>query len=382
MIFQIVILAFLLLFSLNLALNLLFLKRPSGSDEKLPTAPFVSILVPARNEEANIERCLDSLMKQDYPAYEILVLDDNSTDKTAEIVLRIQENSPAVRLLRGKPLPEGWAGKPHACYQLAQQAAGPWLLFIDADTVHAPFMLRSVMKIAVEQKASLLSGLPRQLTSGLPQKIVMPFMYFLVLSWFPIWFLNGTKKPWPTLAIGQFMLFPSDEYWRVSGHRAVKSRIIEDVWFGVEIKKAGGRFVSVDLSQVMFTDMYKSIGPMVEGWAKWFYSIIALSPLALFALFAVAYLVFLAPFFWLANGLMLDKQPVDWIIIVLAQVLTILVMRCVVDYRFRGPVFSFVFHPLGLIFLICVALYSTARRALGAGIAWKDRIYESRFNIK
>ncbi len=382
MIFQIIIFAILLLFALNLALNLLFLKRPSKADEKLDKAPFVSILVPARNEEANIERCLDSLKNQDYPAYEILVLDDNSLDKTAEIVSRIQKDNPAIKLLHGKPLPEGWAGKPFACYQLAQQAEGSWILFVDADTVHAPYMLRSVMKVAVDQKVSLLSGLPRQLTSGLPQMIVMPFMYFLVLSWFPIWFLNHTTKRWPTLAIGQFMLFPRDQYWKVGGHQAVKTRIIEDVWFGVEIKKAGGRFMSVDLSQVMFTNMYKSMGPMVEGWAKWFYSIIALSPLVLFGLFAIAYLVFLAPFFWLVNGLMLDKQPVDWIIIVLAQVLTIIVMRCVVDYRFRGPLFSFLLHPLGIIFLICVALYSTARHAMGVGIAWKDRLYESRFNIK
>ncbi|MGA9048888.1 MAG: glycosyltransferase [Dehalococcoidia bacterium] len=382
MIFQIFILALLLLFALNLALNLLFLKRPSSADEMLDPAPFVSILVPARNEEANIERCLDSLKNQDYPAYEILVLDDNSIDKTSEIVSRIQIGTPSIKLLHGKPLPEGWAGKPFACYQLAQQAKGSWILFVDADTMHASYMLRSVMKVAVDQKVSLLSGLPRQMTAGLPQKIVMPFMYSLVLSWFPLWFLNRTRKPWPTLAIGQFMLFPRDEYWKVGGHQAVKNRIIEDVWFGVEIKKAGGKFMSVDLSQVMFTDMYKSIGPMIEGWAKWFYSIIDLSPLALFGLFAIAYLVFLAPFFWLVNGLMMDKQPVDWILIVLAQVLTIVAMRCVVDYRFRGPFFSFVLHPLGLIFLICVALYSTARHAMGAGIAWKDRLYESRFNIK
>ena len=99
MIFQIIILAVLLLFALNLALNLLFLKRPSKADEKLDPAPFVSILVPARNEEANIERCLDSLKCQDYPAYEILVLDDNSIDKTADMVSRIQKDNPAIRAI-------------------------------------------------------------------------------------------------------------------------------------------------------------------------------------------------------------------------------------------------------------------------------------------
>jgi chlorobactene glucosyltransferase len=382
MVLQFIVLAILLLFALNLALNLAALKRPSRSAKIPRPAPFVSVLIPARNEEKNIGICLDSLVNQDYPEYEIIVLDDNSTDGTAATVGEIQATNPRVRLVNGKPLPYGWAGKPFACQQLASEARGEWLLFLDADTIHQPFMLRGVISMAAENRLSLLSGLPRQMTSGLPQKIVMPLMYFIMLSWFPVWFLNKTRKPWPTLAIGQFMLFPRDEYWKVGGHAAVKNKIIEDVWFGAEIKKAAGRFISADLSTVMRTDMYGSVEAMAEGWGKWIYSVMSISPVALVAFVAVAYVVFLAPFLWLANSLLLDPGEADWRFIVLAQVAVLWIMRWAVDRRFREPALSFIFHPLGIIFLVLVALYSAARRALGAGVTWKGRVYETWSRIK
>jgi len=381
MILQIVVLAGIFIFAVNLILNLISLRRPSAATRTIENPPFISVLVPARNEEANIEKCINSLQYQDYPEYEIIVLDDNSTDRTAAIVSHIQGTDPRVQLLHGSPLSEGWAGKPHACLQLARKARGSWLLFVDADTVHQPYMLRSVISIAVEENVSLLSGMPRQLTAGLTQKIVMPLMYFLLMSWFPVWFLNRTKKPWPTLAIGQFMLFPRHEYWKTGGHEAVKDRIIEDVWFGSEIKKAGGRFLCVDLSRVMSTEMYTSVAAMTEGWCKWMYSIIVMSRVALVGFFTAAYLFFLAPYFWLAQGLMAGEQFGTYVHVVFLQVVMIVLMRWISDRCFRGPSASFAFQPLGIMYLMLVAFYSAARYAVGAGIAWKDRLYDSRSHV-
>lgn len=382
MILQFIVLFGILLFAVNLIFNLVALRRPTSVTRMLNNPPFVSILVPARNEEANIQKCISSLQNQDYPEYEIIVLDDNSTDNTTAIISHMQEKDSRIQLLQGQLLPDGWAGKPFACQQLAMQARGSWLLFVDADTVHEPYMLRSVISIAIEEKVSLLSGMPRQMTSGLWQKIVMPLMYFLLMSWFPVWFLNRTKKPWPTLAIGQFMLFPTREYWKVGGHEVVKTRIIEDVWFGAEIKKAGGRFVCVDLSQVMSTDMYTSVVSMTEGWGKWMYSIIAMSPIALAGFFMAAYLFFLAPYFWLAQGLVFGEAFETYIHIVVAQVVIIMLMRWSCDRHFKEPSVSFIFHPLGILYLVLVAFYSTARHAVGAGVAWKDRLYDSRSHVK
>jgi chlorobactene glucosyltransferase len=171
MIYQIIIAIGLVLFTVNTILNLRSLRAPSKRAKVPDPAPMVSILVPARNEELNIEACVKSLQQQDYPNFEIVVLDDNSTDNTAEIVSRIAAEDNRVRLIKGQPLIENWAGKPFACYQLAQEARGSWYLFADADTIHAPYMLRSTLALAMELNTSLLSGFPRQLASGLAQKV-------------------------------------------------------------------------------------------------------------------------------------------------------------------------------------------------------------------
>jgi chlorobactene glucosyltransferase len=207
-------------------------------------------------------------------------------------------------------------------------------------------------------------------------------MYFLLISWFPIWYLNGTRKPWPTLAIGQFMLFPATEYWKLGGHECVKSRIIEDVWFGAQIKKAGGRFICADLSDVMAADMYGNVAAMTEGWGKWMYSIIEMSPLALLGFFSAAYIFFLAPYFWFLQSLLSGSQSASYFAIVAAQVIVITLMRWAADRHFRQSRTSFIFHPLGVIYLVLVAFYSAARHALGAGVAWKDRLYDSRSRVK
>ena len=168
MAYHIVIASGLVVFILSLVLNLRALKRPSANAAIAEPAPLVSVLIPARDEEANIEKCPQSLREQDYPSYEILVLDDGSSHGTAGIVSRMAAGDSRIRLLRGEPLAEGWAGKPFACHQLARKARGAWLLFVDADTVHSPGMLRGVLALALRLKASLLSGFPRQLASTLP----------------------------------------------------------------------------------------------------------------------------------------------------------------------------------------------------------------------
>lgn len=185
----------LVVFLVNLILNLRSLKRPDPSGKIPDPAPLVSVLIPARDEEATIETCLRSLQQQDYPNFEMLVLDDNSTDNTAGIVQRIASTDSRVQLIRGEPLAEGWAGKPFACYQLARKARGSWLLFLDADTTHAPHMLRSVLALAMNLKPSLLSGFPRQLAGSWLQKAAIPVLYFVILSWLPLWWLQRSKRP-------------------------------------------------------------------------------------------------------------------------------------------------------------------------------------------
>ena len=382
MLYQVIIAVGLVIFVLNLILNLRSLKKPH-SDSKIPEpAPFISILIPARNEEPNIEACLESLQKQDYPNFEILVLDDNSSDSTANIVARIAARDERIQLIRGELLPEGWAGKPFACYQLAKRARGSWLLFVDADTTHASHMLRSVLALTIELRPSLLSGFPRQLATSLPQKVAIPVLYFVILSWLPVWWLQRSKVPKPSLAIGQFLLFPKEEYWRIGGHKAVKSRILEDVWLGVEVKRHGGRCAAVDLSPVVSCHMYRSLGAMWEGFIKWIYSVAVLSRAALIGLIVAGYVFFLAPFYWLWNDLVVVATPTDWRAIVIFQVTIILVMRWLVDNHFKEPLVSTLLHPVGFSFLFVAGLYAGSRQIAGAGVRWKKRLYYKESSVE
>lgn len=375
MLYQVIIAAGLVGFMLNIILNLRSLKTPRSDSKISEPAPFVSILIPARDEEANIAACLESLQKQDYPNFEILVLDDNSSDNTARIVDQIVAKDNRIQLIRGEPLPEDWAGKPFACYQLAKKAGGSWLLFVDADTTHATHMLRGVLAIALKLKISLLSGFPRQLANSLPQKIAIPVLYFVIMSWVPLWWFHRSKQPKPSLAIGQFLLFPSEEYWRIGGHEAVKSRILEDVWLGIEINRHGGRHIAVDLSPVVSCNMYRSVGAMWEGFIKWCYSVAAMSRMALFGLLAAGYIFFLAPFYWLWNEFFVVSTPTAWRELIIFQVAVILIMRGLIDNRFKEPVISALLHPLGFSFLFLSALYASGRRVVGAGVSWKKRVY-------
>ncbi len=387
MIYQLLVLAGIILFFINLVLNLLLLKQPSRKSRLPVNPPLVSVLIPARNEEENIRDCLSSILNQDYPNFEVLVLDDNSKDKTSGIVQNIAEGDKRVRLIHGAILPEGWAGKCFACHQLSKNANGEWLLFVDADTISKPHLIRGTLDIAVNNHVSMLSGFPQQQVSGLTQKIVIPILfYFMVMSWFPLWLLHRSKKPLPTLAIGQFLLFNRNEYMRIGGHEVVKSRIMEDVWFAIEMSRRGGRTLSVDLSKAMTTRMYKTIGTMTEGCVKWFYSVAALSPLALVGFFLAAYIFYLAPFYWAFSGplnaVVESGLSIDWTVIILLQIALLLLMRITSDLYFRGSGISFIFHPLGVAFLILTVLYAVGRRAVGAGVAWKDRVYQGITHVK
>jgi chlorobactene glucosyltransferase len=382
MLYQVVVAGLLVIIALNLILNLRSLRRPDINSRIPEPAPLISVLIPARNEEENIETCLKSLRLQDYPNFEILVLDDNSSDRTAEIVERMAAKDDRIRLIKGAPLPQGWAGKPFACYQLAEKAKGSWLMFIDADTTHATHMLRSTLALALELKTSMLSGFPRQMAESLPEKIAMPVLYFVIMSWLPLWWVHRSKGLKPSLTVGQFILFSREDYWRIGGHTAVQDRILEDVWLGVETVRHGGRHIAVDLSTVFYCRMYRDVGKMWEGFVKWIYSVTALSPVAIVGLLAAALVFYLAPFYYLWYAFISAAAPTDWRFVVAFQIAMIIFMRWAVDHHFRQSLLSTFLHPLGFSFLYAAGLYGGWREVVGLGVRWKERLYGEASGVK
>ena len=382
MIYQQIVAILLAALLLNLLLNLRTLRR-TKSDAQLPDpAPLISVLIPARNEEANIGACLESLRRQDYPNFEILVLDDSSTDHTADIVASIAEEDTRVRLLYGQPLPSGWAGKPFACHQLAQVARGSWLLFTDADTVHASSVLGYVLRIAIGSRAALISGFPYQLTTSIWQKMALPILfYFMLLYWMPFWWLQRSERALPSVAIGQFLFFSAREYRSIGGHESVKSRIVEDVWLAREIARHHYRQLTLDLSSLVSCQMYREFGSMWDGIARWLYTVASLSIFGLVVMMVVATLLFLAPFLWLAHGLLLSEPAFSWQMLVGIQVMILLLARFLVGRRFSQPKSSVIMHPIGVGFLLLVGLYASFQHITGAGVRWKGRVYDHKSRI-
>jgi chlorobactene glucosyltransferase len=376
MFIQIIVAVILFIILVNLILNLRYLKTPS-SESKVPlNAPMVSILIPARNEADKISECLETLFKQDYPNYEIIVLDDNSRDNTADIVKQLADKDNRLRFIKGAPLPAGWSGKNYACYQMAKEAKGDWLLFVDADTTHAPHVLRGVMALALELNTSLLSGFPRQIAENMVMKLFTPTWYFILMAWCPLWWMQNSKRNMPSIAIGQFMLFSKSEYWRIGGHESVKSKVLEDIWLGIEVNKQGGKHVAVDLSDVVFCKMYDNFKGIWHGLTRSVYAVAEISLIALVGLIIFACICYLIPFYSLWHEFSFTDGNNILKAIILIQVATIYFMRRLADRRFdNNSIVSVILHPVGILFLLCVVVNAIARKLAGTGISWKERLY-------
>ena len=222
--------------------------------------PVVSVIVPARNEGAVLGRCLESLVAQ-AGAYEVIVVDDHSSDRTREIA----ESFP-VRVIGADALPPGWSGKSNACWTAAKVAKGNWLLFTDADTVHAPNSIIQGIHEAEETGAALLSYSPRQEVRSPAERVLMPVIFAELAATYRPKEVSDPNSP-VAAANGQYLLVRRDTYDAVGGHAGVAKAILEDVELARRVKRAGHR-LQFRMSEVVSTRMYRSFASMWEGWTK------------------------------------------------------------------------------------------------------------------
>lgn len=358
-------------YALNTLINLLVF-RGLRKAEAPADAPLISILVPARNEARNIEACVSSLLTQNYPRYEVIVLDDNSEDDTAELVMNLfrADDSEHVRkiLLRGDPLAEGWAGKCWACHQLSKIASGEYLLFIDADTTHAPGTLAAALTFARQRGTSLLSAWPHLITKTLGEKLIVPMIPLIGFAFFPHWLLPILQR-FPSLsrllgrkftrafgaANGQFMFFTRRAYDQIGGHASVKSHVVEDVALGREIAERtdeGMRLINTDALRFSTVRMYQSFGESWHGFTKNLRAAFDRQGF-LFWLF-VACLVFcwLLPCF---NWMWVQGVPSDLPLIAVGLIYGI---RLLITLRFRLSWLSALLHPVGILLITGICLHS------------------------
>jgi len=231
----------------------------------------VSAIVPARNEEAVIAACVESLAVQEEIA-EILVIDDQSSDRTGEIVRSLAAKYPKVRLLESLELPAGWVGKNHAVWVGAKEARGEWLLFTDADAVHSEDSAAKALMIAAENDAALVSFSPEQVMQTWYEKAVIPYVFTRLNQRFRFADVNDRKNA-TAAANGQFILIRRDAYDAVGGHASIASEVLEDVALAARVKAAGYRPWFGSGKGIVRVRMYRSFAAMWEGWNKNLYSL-------------------------------------------------------------------------------------------------------------
>jgi glycosyltransferase involved in cell wall biosynthesis len=331
--------------------------------------PQVSIIVPARNEEASLPACLSSLVSQDSIQFEIIVVDDASTDRTREIAASI----PRVRVLETGPLPPGWTGKNNAVVTGAREAKGKWLLFTDADTVHKPGSLARAVAEAESNHVDLLSYSPEQEVRGFWERAIMPVIFAELARKYPPHQVSDYSKN-VAAANGQYLLISRIAYDKVGGHTAIAQSLLEDVALARAVRDASLRIRFRYGGDTVRTRMYRGFRQLREGWTK---NLILLFPNAV-PLALLRLLEFLFVTACLTVGIFTIVTS-DWRHSVIFFIPLVLTLLRIATAHFSWS--SNVLAIFGLPVFSYLLLRSKLRHARGA-VSWKGRTYSGTPGIK
>jgi len=341
-------------------LNVLFWKKVRNTSSEISGS--VSVLIPARNEAENIIPCLELIVKQ-RNVNEILVYNDHSNDNTAELVKEFSKIHSLTRLLDPIDLPEGWTGKNFACYQLASKAKSDWLLFIDADTRLSPQAINGILEQAEKWKATFISCWPGLEMSTFWEKLLMPLLNFFVYTIYPAPISFQYDMPSLGIAHGACIMIKRETYNKIGGHIKVRNKIFEDTELARLWRKERERSLCFDGQEVVRVRMYKSFKDIWIGFRKNFYP--GFNSSFSFWLFLAFHMVlFLLPFFLLLSSLYFFVMAIS-----------VLLIRILLAIRFKHPIWSAIFHPIGEAFLIMLGIASWWQFEKGKGVEWKGRIY-------
>ncbi|HEY8291579.1 MAG TPA: glycosyltransferase family A protein [Thermomicrobiales bacterium] len=357
--------------------NLSAFRRLSDFAAEGAATPAVSVLVPARNEERSLGACLASLVRQEYGDYEIIVLDDGSDDGTAAIARSYAEQFSMVRIESGQALPPGWFGKAFACDQLALLARGDQLIFTDADTVHAPTMIRSVVG-AVAAGADVVTAFPEQEIGGWSEALVVPFIFFTIWAMLPVGRVWSDPSPRVIAANGQLLAFTRAAYTQIGGHRAVRRSVLDDMDLARRAKRGGLRVRLTDGTGAVRTRMYRTAAEVWRGFSKNAYALTGASPGIAFGFALLLTLLYVLPSVVLVFGFVAGRNGVwTWRILPLILIGLMIVQNCIVARRMRRPFWQPVVHPLCVVCFL-VILANSVRWHAWSGMVWKDRFYPTR----
>jgi chlorobactene glucosyltransferase len=352
-------------------------RTPNLSDAPVAGGELVSVIVPARNEAATIRTLLGSLLATRYHPVEIVVVDDRSTDDTAAVVSTFSD--PRLRLIRGDELPQGWYGKPWACYQGFRAARGSLLLFTDADTHHHPELLGRAVGALSQQGAGLVTVSPLQRCVTFWERVVMPQIWFLLALRYHPPAVNRGRQERDVIANGQFILTTRQAYEAAGTHKVVSQEVAEDLALAQAYLRRGLKLHFAFAERLMETRMYQNLAQLIEGWSKNIYLggrrsfpgqplLQALVPLML----TVAMLFWLAPpILLLCSTFIGGLRDVAGAAIIASAASTLFWM--LMCRQMQIPAIYGAGYPLGALMALYIVARSTWRGS--RRVEWRGRVY-------
>jgi len=347
-------------------INLIFGPRLQHKPFDITNYPLVSILIPARNEEHNIARCITSMLNQDYPNFEIIVLNDNSTDRTGEIIESYSREDNKVKYIHGKKLPGGWTGKNWACHQLSQNASGDILIFTDSDNTHEEFAITNTISYFQKYNLGMFSAFPQQKTVSLGEKLIVPIIDLFVYSTLPLWATYFFNNPSLAAANGQWITFTRDAYDLIGGHLAIKNILVEDTTLNRLAKTLKIKTLTAIGTNAVYCRMYANWNEVWGGFSRHYYGLAGNNDIAYFMITLVSLSIFVSPYITIFN----EHLFIPSLIAISLNSL----IRLIGAIRYKHSILtSVIFHPLSILITNIIGFNSFLKFKSGL-IQWKDRL--------
>ena len=342
-------------------------------DELQRDLPFVSILVPARDEARNIGRCIRSLLDLDYPHYEIVAVDDRSSDDTLPLLRELEAHTTRLRVVSIEKCPEGWTGKNHALHVGVRHARGTWLLFTDADTIHSPTSLRLAIQEARKHSTGFLSFFSRIDCRSFGEGMIQPLASALVSLWHPIEKVND-RSSHRVFANGQYILTDRNTYEAIGGHSAVRGRLPEDVALAERARAAGIPIRLAIGTHVVRTRMYRGFRESWRGWERIFRHLPEQNPRRLLGTAAGVVCIGSGPLLTLLVALAL-RTPLAVVIPAALAFLLSVAVSAVFNVLSGQPSWPAVFLPLSTCIIPAILSTSAWRMWKGKPTVWRGVSY-------
>jgi chlorobactene glucosyltransferase len=330
--------------------------------------PLVSVIIPARDEEKNIERTVVAFLSQTYRNFELIVVDDRSSDSTGSILQRMAAIDARLKVIHGEEPPEGWLGKPWALHQGSRRASGEILVFADADIIYSPRAIARAVAAMQRSGVPMITLLPNFEMDTFWEKVAIPQLAVMVFSFSPMWLANRTRIVLFSIGGGSGNLIRREDYDAIGGHEALKDAVVDDIGLARLVRRQGRRSVAFRADDAVFVHMYHGVREIIRGFTKNLFAVLGRS-----YFWIIVVTVFGIIFHVLPYILALTGDP-----IALATVAIITATRVMLFRSLRYPLsYALLAHPLMVLFWSYIFLRSMWLTGVRKRLVWRGRSYDA-----